>query len=225
MAKKSPEYGILGISASYPKEAAYTDWRQVSGYFDGDGCADFDPGKWVLHPKLLFSNNFRPHLEMLMQFLTIRNIRTHALSSTSGAWKVGVAQAESVRRMASAMWPYCSKKREEVKAVLDYLDNRTTGSQLAEVFNASVRMGNRTGKIRVVDMPYTREEGQALRKEKRAQHALKMITSNTIITVDLIDQIRESLLSGEATNGELAKKYGVTPATISRAMFGRNDHN
>ncbi len=50
-----------------------------------------------------------------------------------------------------------------------------------------------------------------------------MITANTILTVDLIDKIRESLLSGEATNGELARKYGVSPATISRAMYGRND--
>jgi hypothetical protein len=180
LARKSPEYGTLVRGASYPKVAAYADWRQVSGYFDGDGCADFDPGKWVLHPKLLFCDNFRPHLEMLVQFLATRNIRTHALSPTKGAWKFGVAEAESVRLMASMMWPYCSKKREEVKAVLDYLDNKITGSQLIEVFNQSVRIGNRTGIIRVADMPYTREQGQALRKEKRTEHALRMITVNTI---------------------------------------------
>jgi hypothetical protein len=126
--------------------------------------------------------------------------------------------------MASMMWPYCSKKREEVKAVLDYLDNKITGSQLIEVFNQSVRIGNRTGIIRVADMPYTREQGQALRKEKRTEHALRMITVNTILNTDLIDRIRESLLSGEATNAELSRRYGVSPATISRAMYGRSDY-
>jgi hypothetical protein len=225
LARKSPDYGILGTSLGHPKEVSYRDWRQVAGYFDGDGCADYDPGKWVLHPKLLFSDNFRPHLEMLVQFLVSRNIATHTLSSTTGAWKFGVGQAKSVRRMASMMWSHCSKKREEVKAILDYLDNKITGSQLVEVFNESVRIGNRTGKIRTVIMPYTRAEGQAMRDEKRTEHAHKMITANTIITADLIDQIRESLLSGEATNAELAKKYDVSPAAISRAMFGRNDHN
>jgi len=224
MTRKSPEYGILGANVGYRLESAYQDWRQVSGYFDGDGCADFDQGKWVLHPKLLFCDNFRPHLEMLTQFLVSRDIRTHTISPTRGAWKFGVGEAESVRRMASMMWPYCSKKSGEVKAVLDYLDNKITGSQLVEVFNESVRMGNRTGKIRVVDMPYTKEEGQALREKKRREQALELVAANTIITEDLIDKIRESLLSGEATNGELAKRYNVSAATISRALYGRNDY-
>jgi hypothetical protein len=223
MARKSPEYGSVGVNASY-REVAYEDWKQVSGYFDGDGCADFDPGKWVLHPKLLFCDNFRPHLEMLIAFLVSRDIKTHALSSTRGAWKFGVGEAESVHLMASMMLPYCSKKREEVRAVLDYLDNKITGSRLIEVFNESVRMGNRTGKIRIADMPYTREEGQALREEKRREQALELVATNTIITADLIDKIRESLLSGEATNGELAKRYNVSAATISRALYGRNDY-
>ncbi|MDA4117029.1 MAG: hypothetical protein OK455_01640 [Thaumarchaeota archaeon] len=87
-----------------------------------------------------------------------------------------------------------------------------------------MRIGNRVGKIRIVDMPYTREEGQAIwEKRGRKEHAREMIKANTILTEDLIDQIRKRPLSGEATNGELAKKYGVSPATISRAMYGRSE--
>jgi hypothetical protein len=125
--------------------------------------------------------------------------------------------------MATMMLPYLFKKKDEVKAVIDYLDSRITGSDFVEVLNESVRIGNRVGKIRIVDMPYTREEGQAVWEKRRKEHAREMIKANTILTEDLIDQIRKRLLSGEATNGELAKKYGVSPATISRAMYGRSE--
>ncbi len=100
---------------------------------------------------------------------------------------------------------------------------REEGSDFIEVLNESVRIGNRVGKTRVVDMPYTRVEGQALREKERTEHAYEMIRANTILTPNLIDEIRASLVSGEATNGELARKYGVSPATISRAIYGRSD--
>jgi DNA-binding transcriptional regulator YiaG len=86
-----------------------------------------------------------------------------------------------------------------------------------------VREGNRTGKIRVVDVPYTRQEGQALSKKEHAEHAKKMGRENQKLTDEDLEQIRSDITSGVATNGELARKYGVSPATISRAVFGRSE--
>jgi len=199
-------------------------WREVSGYFDADGTVHFDLKKWVLFPRLSFSDNYRPQIDMVKGFLVSQNVRPwNTYFDPSHAWKFGVSRGASLHIMASMMRPNLYKKKDEVEAVLDYLDNKITGSEFVEVLNESVRIGNRIGKLRTLGMPYTREEGQALRNEKRTEHAYKMITANTILTIDLIDKIRESLLSGEATNGELARKYGVSPATISRAMYGRND--
>ncbi len=206
-----------------PSEPCY-GWREVSGYFDADGTVHFDLKKRVLFPRLSFSDNYRPQIDMVKEFLVSQNVRPwNTYFDTSHAWKFGVSRGDSLHIMASMMLPYIYKKKDEVEAVLDYLDNRITGSEFVEVLNESVRIGNRVGKVKTVDMPHTREEGQILRDRKRTEHAYKMITANTILTVDLIDKIRESLLSGEATNGELAKKYGVSPATISRAMYGRSD--
>jgi len=68
------------------------------------------------------------------------------------------------------MLPYTFKKREELQAILDYFDNKTTGTQLIGMINESVEDGNRTGKIRKVDIPFTRQEGRLLTKQRR-EHA------------------------------------------------------
>ncbi len=132
MAKKSPEYGSLAVNASY-REVAYEDWRQVSGYFDGDGGTDYLPRKWVLHPTVAFVDNFRPQLDMLNEFLILEGIVPWRYCRMQGAWKLGIGRAESVHKMACSMLPFLSKKKAEAKAVIDYLENRITGTQFAEV--------------------------------------------------------------------------------------------
>ncbi len=202
----------------------YSDWKQVAGYFDGDGTNNFTPRKWVIHPNLGFCDNYLPHIKMLRDFLVCLDIKTWALFHGPGeAWKFGVGQAESVYVVATSMLPYLFKKRDEVRAMVDYLDNRITANQMVEVFNESVRIGNRVGKIKTVDIPYTRKEGQALGKRAVSEHSKKLCITNKILSDVVLDQIREAIISGAATNGELAKKYRVSPATITRAVFGRNE--
>jgi hypothetical protein len=149
-------------------EHSYTDWKQVAGYFDGDGSPDFLVGRTVLYPNLDFVDNYRPHIMMVRRFLMSQGLSVHKTNyDKGGAWKIGVAEEDSVRKMASEMLPFLSKKADEVKAILDYFDNKITGNQLAEAFNEKVKQGSRTGKIRVLDVPYTRAEGQRLGKEAR----------------------------------------------------------
>ena len=124
--------------------------------------------------------------------------------------------------MAFGMLPHLYKKRKEVKVMLDYLDNRITGTRLAEVFNESVIAGNRTGRTRTVDVPYTRQEGKATSKKELTAHAKMMGLENQKLSNEIFERIRMDIISGTATNGELAKRYDVAPATISRAVFGRS---
>ncbi len=181
-------------------------WREASGYFDADGTVHYDLKKRVLFPRLAFCDNYRPHIEMVREFLVSEDVRPwNIYLDTSNAWKFGVSRGDSVHLMATMMLPYLFKKKDEVKAVIDYLDSRITGSNFVEVLNESVRIGNRVGKIRIVDMPYTREEGQAIWEKKRTEHAREMIKANTILTEDLINQIRRSLISGEATTRSLLR--------------------
>ena len=116
----------------------------------------------------ILRTNYRPHIEMVREFGVSEDVRPwNIYLDTSNAWKIRVSRGDSVHLMATMMLPYLFKKKDEVKAVIDYLDSRITGSNFVEVLNESVRIGNRVGKIRIVDMPYTREEGQAIWEKKR----------------------------------------------------------
>jgi hypothetical protein len=214
-----------GDSLTSPEVAEpYSDWKQIAGFFDGDGTNNFVPRKHVVHPNLGFCDNYYQHITMLREFLIRREVETWALfHDAGGAWKFGVGQADSVHKVATSMLPYLFKKREEVRAMVDYLDNRITADQMVDVFNQSVRIGNRVGKIKNVGIPYTRKEGQALGKEAVSRHSKKLCVKNRILSDEVLEQIRQAIISGTSTNGELAKKYGVSPATITRAVFGRSE--
>ena len=111
-------------------------------------------------------DNFRPQLDMLNEFFFLEGIVPWRYCRMQGAWKLGIGRAESVHKMACSMLPFLSKKKAEAKAVIDYLENRIRGTQFAEGLNESVRIGNRTGSIMAVDIPYTRREGQTFRRRK-----------------------------------------------------------
>jgi hypothetical protein len=113
-----------------PLEGHYGDWRQVAGYFDADGNAAYDPGKWVLFPRLCFLDNFRPQITMVQGFLVSQEIHAWCDSQAHlGAWRIGIARAESVYKAVVMMRPYLHKKREEIVAIIDYLDSRITATR------------------------------------------------------------------------------------------------
>jgi hypothetical protein len=101
--------GFISPEAAEP----YSDWKQVAGFFDGDGTNNFVPRKHVVHPNLGFCDNYYQHITMLREFLVQREIETWALfHDAGGAWKFGVGQADSVHKVAMSMLPYLFKKRE-----------------------------------------------------------------------------------------------------------------
>jgi len=144
---------------------------------------------------------------MVNEFLASQGVIAWRYVRTPGAWKLGIGRAESVRKAASAMLPFVFKKREELKAVVDYLESRITGTQFADVLNESVRIGNRTGRIRIVDIPYTRIEGQRLRKEEMRENIVRFLAQKRTITTGLVDQIRESALVSGAGDQELLRSF------------------
>jgi hypothetical protein len=87
------------------------------------------------------------------------------------------------------------------------LDNKITVTRFAELFNEGDRKGNRTGTIRFVDIPYTRRDGQILRKIENAEHARQMGMRSERWTDEVIRRIKSELLSGAATAEQLEKEY------------------
>jgi hypothetical protein len=135
--------------------AIYKNWRQVAGYFDGDGSVTVHVCKLVLDFGLQFVDNHRPQLEQLQYFLVERGVRTGRITknSTEMMYVLLVSEDYSLVKAARMLRPFCFKKKEELGALIDYMGNRISANAVIEVFNRLVTIGERTGKIRSVNMP------------------------------------------------------------------------
>ena len=76
-------------------DSQYDDWRQVAGYFDGDGSSDFKIGKRVVFVRFHMVDNYRPQLEAVKSFLNGQGIRTETMHGITGDTpKLGIGQGE-----------------------------------------------------------------------------------------------------------------------------------
>jgi hypothetical protein len=194
----------------------YSDWRQVAGFFDGDGLVKVDPGKFVLALGLRWDDNYKQQIEQLAAFLDSRGIRHGKIIKSGGAWHVLVKRLVDVRKVSRNIARFSFKKRNELIAVLDYLENRITGDQVSSRLNGEVRRGNRLGDIRRVRMPYKRGEGKRRFAARRAKNLRRLLA---ILSPEQAKEIRKSHFHYGVRIKELAKLYGVSKATIERALY------
>jgi len=140
--KTSPPFGT--------KSTGYTSWTQTSGYFDGDGSAHVRlDSPVVLRFTLVWVDNSRDQLSQLRRFLLSVGIKVGGiLNHGSGASGLQIASPKAVLAAATRMSPYCFKKYEELRIVIDYYENRITGTEAILRLNELVRQGIRLGKIR-----------------------------------------------------------------------------
>ena len=97
----------------------YSSWRQVAGYFDGDGNVGIEAVKRVLRLRIRFADTYRPQLDSIGAFLIRRRISVSAIGrDNKGVWqaayRLDVSEAKSVLRAARAMLPYCVKKKQDL---------------------------------------------------------------------------------------------------------------
>jgi hypothetical protein len=64
--------------------------------------------------------------------------------------------------MARKLIVHCTKKREELRAVISYHSNEITGDEFVDIMNNFVIRGERTGKIKEGGPPFTRADGKEL---------------------------------------------------------------
>jgi hypothetical protein len=202
----------------------YDSWRQVGGYFDGDGNVGLEVVKYVLRFKLRFSDTWRPQIEAVRAFLDKQGIHTTSIShephrEKKDAYRIDVGAIESVLKAARKMIPHCVKKAEDLRILADYLGGRITGNQAIERFNREVTAGRRSGYIREMNLPYTREEGLRVAKLENAKKA------RTAYAVNVSPAIQESIKSDHSKAGlghiRLSKKYGYSVSVIRRVLGRR----
>jgi hypothetical protein len=134
----------------------------------------------------------------------------------TGAWKFEVSEITSLKKVATGMLRSGGiyKKDSELNLILDYYADRATGKEVVEAFNAEVRNGIRTGRIRCFDVPFTYSEGLF-----EARHASRY--HQTVLSPFERQSLIEEYVKGAVTGKMLAKKYGVPEATVSRLLKKR----
>ena len=142
----------------------YTTWEQVGGYFDGDGNVGLEVVRYVLRFRLRFSDTWEPQVTTIRSFMSERNIKTTGIQHETkpgrlDAFRIDINAIDGVPRASKAMLPFCLKKAEDLKILVDYLEGRITGNQAIERYNEEVRIGRRSGYVRDSVLPYTRAEG------------------------------------------------------------------
>jgi hypothetical protein len=196
-----------------PKEG-YTSWAAIAGFFDGDGSVDFDLREYTLHWVISFSDNWLPQIEQVRNFLISHGIRVGKLRRVGvGAWGCEVAEISSLKRIAAEMLASGGiyKKRRELELLLDYYEDKVTGTVVIEAFNSEVKLGNRLGKIKKAEIPYTHSEGYARGRlaSRYEQRVLDLAQSERLV---------EDYIGGKATCRALAGKYDISASTVSRIL-------
>ncbi len=206
------------LSSEANSASGYASWKQVGGYFDGDGSVTVHLNKITLDFDLQFVDNYRPQLEQLRNFLEINGARPGSICKNvrEMMYVLEIHNDASVLKIAKALLPFCSKKKLELKTVIDYMGDRITADTAIGVFNHLVTSGERTGKIRKVDMPYFRT--QALKEcSRRCGEATRKKMSK--LTLELQSEIQRRHLAGE-TARNMAADYKVSERTIVKAIHG-----
>jgi LAGLIDADG-like domain len=214
------DYTVRGplSSAGVARTSIYNGWRQVAGYFDGDGSVTVHVGKLVLDFGLQFTDNYRPQLEQLQYFLETHKVKTGNISKNSREMMhvLLVSDDASLIEATKMLLPFCFKKKQELEVLTDYMHNRITANAAIDVFNRLVTMGERTGKIRKVGMPFTHD--QALKERvRRCGEATREKLSK--LTFELQSEIQTRHLAGE-TARSLAAGFEVSETTIFKAIHG-----
>jgi len=103
------------------------------------------------------------------------------------------------------MLPHLDKKLSQVKAAVDYLENRITGDEFIAVLIEAVRTKKRSSWPITRNMPYTKREGKILRGGRPHMRA---------VTRDQVETIKHDKAVLGLSYTELAKIYEVSASTI-----------
>jgi hypothetical protein len=222
MPRRADAHEVAGLSTDEVgngPDGGYDNWCAVAAFFDGDGCVQAGPKKDTVFVKMEFADNWRPQLQQLQAFIRSRGIPTGEIKKMmGGAYHFVVASQEGVISAARAMLATrcCFKKRKELEWALQYFDDRLTGTAFIEKLNDNVSCGNRTGKIRHVDVPFLHSEGSKQRYFRSAARR-RVLTEEQKRQIVIDRGLRGMTLAG------LAAKYAVSITTIARVVGNRRD--
>ncbi len=209
-----------GNRCSEARGLGYQNWSVVAGYFDGDGNVEEVVGSFVVSVKLGFTDNWDKQLLAVRVFLESNGVRVGYLSrrmieQATSAWQVRISNIAGVLNVSKKMLPYAFKKKAELKAVVDYLEDKITGDEFVARVNDEVGIGNKVGKLRTSKLPFTRSEGVKLKYDFSLQRA--HAATRTEVPEEEARKIRETYHSGLSIR-KLSDLYGYGTSVIQRIL-------
>jgi hypothetical protein len=198
----------------------YDSWRQVAGYFDGDGAVYVSVKRFVLRVKLCFYDVWKPQLEGLKAFFASKGISTNRLASQerplTTVWYLTLSDMSSMKMVIRKILPFTAKKRGDLLVALDYLEDRITANEAIRALNRFVTDKRRSGFIRKVSIPYTRVQGIL---EGRRFGATVGSTARLVkVPASLLKAIRTDRAKRGTSVRKLHLRYGYSERIIRRIL-------
>jgi hypothetical protein len=207
----------------------YSSWREVAGYFDGDGnisISDTSNQPHKLSLSIVFTDQSFEQIQMLKGFFRRNGIITSNVLKTSKgtANMIAISRFDSVLRTLKAIQPYVFKKSNEVEAAINYYESRISGNDLALLFSQEVEAGRRERHPRKVGIcvPFTYPEGDALMRAKRAEKIRLTIarTHAKVLRRDY-EEIREKYFTLATPVPQLVTAYPQYCRETIRRILGK----
>lgn len=215
-----------GISVSN----GYSTWEQVSGYFDGDGGIRIGVGMFTIQILVLWSDTDLEQIQHVADFLTSKGIRSEGpylrrgKGKSNDAYNLAVSVDGGALAVLKGMLPFVDKKWSQVRAAIDYLEDRITGDEFIDRINVAVEQK----KMRAPrppflpkgsSIPYSRSEGS--RKAAAYVASKQRFKLRFRFDENQIEQIRNDVLINKKPIGEVAKSYGISYTSVVRLVTGK----
>ena len=157
------------------ESSGYTSWAQTGGYFDGDGSVYLRiDSEFLLKFALVWVDNSRDQLLQLRRFLISNGVAAgNVLQHSTNVCRLQIGSPAAALLAAKQLVPYCFKKRQELQILVDYYENRITGSEGVSRINAMVRLNVRLGRVRTVPKMACYDEGKRESARARGRSAAK----------------------------------------------------
>jgi hypothetical protein len=204
----------------------YNSWRQVAGYFDGDGTialSDLSNQPFKLGLSLIFVDQSSEQILNVLTFLRNHAVRTSNVLKTSKgtANMVAVSQFDSVKSTLRHMLPFLVKKSNEARVALDYYEGKIRGNDLLALFQKEVEDGRRERRTRkvAINVPYTYLEGDKMMKFRRRERLRDAFGKfRAKVTMEDFQEVRKKYFAG-ASMRELMDEYpNYCRSTIARII-------
>jgi len=179
---------------------------------------------------VLWSDTDLEQVQHVAQFLRTKGILPEGpyLRRGSGksndAYNLGVSLQGGALTVLKSMLPFVDKKSSQVRAAIDYLEERITGDEFVDRMNEAVKQKKRRAPRGPFlpdgwRIPYRRSEG--LRRAAAEAASKQKFKLRFRFNRNQIERIRNEVLEHKKSIKDVAILYGISGSSVRRLLSGK----